>query len=92
MSTRAYRINKIEYEGAESFNLWDDKKLMDFLDREYGFCEHLDMSGGIGEVSVEVLEKAIKELDLDDCIVARLKRDIEWAKNRDEEYIQYYCF
>jgi len=32
MSVRAYRVIEIQYEKQNSFNLWRDGKLMDFLD------------------------------------------------------------
>jgi chorismate mutase len=50
---------------------------------------------GIGEASVEVLEKAIAQankLELDADTIANLKKDIAWAKAHKEEYVQYYCY
>jgi hypothetical protein len=97
MSISAHRIIEIKIEETyNSFNLWHDRKLMDFLDTEAGFYSSLSDDGtGVSEVSVEVLEKAVSmavELELDDDTVANLKKDIAWAKEHDEEFVQYYCY
>ena len=97
MSVSANRIIEIKIEQSyNSFNLWHDKKLMDFLDTEADFFSQLTFDGtGVSEASVEVLEKAVSkavELELDDDTVANLKKDIAWAKANDEEFVQYYCY
>ena len=97
MSVHANRIIKIEIEESyNSFNLWHDTKLMDFLEDEANFFSRLSDDGnGVSEVSVEVLENAVSkavELELDDDTVANLKKDIAWAKANDEEFVQYYCY
>ena len=97
MSVSANRIIEIKIETEyNSFNLWHDRKLMDFLDAEADFCSQLTADGtGISEVSVEVLENAVSkavELELDTDIVANLKKDIAWAKANDEELVEYYCY
>ena len=97
MSVIARRIIEIKTETEyNSFNLWHDGKLMDFLDDEANFFSQLTDDGtGVSEISVEVLESAISkavELELDDDTVANLKKDIAWAKEHDEEFVQYYCY
>ena len=97
MSVRAHRIIEIKTEDSySSFNLWQDKKLMEFMDTEADFYSHLTSDGtGITEVSVEVLEKAVaqaSELELDTDTIANLKKDIAWAKAHNEEFVQYYCY
>ena len=97
MSVSANRIIEIKVEESyNSFNLWHDRKLMDFLDTEADFFSRLSDDGaGISEVSVEVLEKAVSmaiELELDDDTVTNLKKDIAWAKEHDEEFVQYDCY
>ena len=97
MSVSAKRIIKIEIEeNYSTFNLWHDRKLMDFLDSEADFFSRLSDDGnGISEVSVEVLEDAVSkasELELDDDTVAHLKLDIAWAKEHNETNVQYYCY
>lgn len=94
MSVRAYRVNKIETEEGNSFNLCYDEKLMAFLE-ENGIYDTLVEGNGITEVPVEVLQVAIdnaKELDLDEGHIKMLKADIAWAKDHDEGYVQYYCY
>ena len=94
MSVRAYRVIKIECAQPNSFNLWHDDKLVNFLDREYGFFEGMNEGGGLTEVPVEGLREALAnpELELDEYIVEALKRDIEAADQEGDEYIQYYCY
>ena len=42
-----------------SFNLWHGDKLVEFLNREYGFYEGLNGDGdGIMELPIQALEKA----------------------------------
>ena len=97
MSVSANRIIEIKIEQSyNSFNLWHDRKLMDFLDTEADFFSQLTFDGtGVSEASVEVLEKAVSkavELELDEDTIANLKMDIAWAKANDEEFVQYYCY
>ena len=91
MSVRAYRVNKIEHEESDSFNLWHDDKLVDFLDREYGFFVGLTSEGtGLVEVPVEALQKALEKLELEDEVRKALTEDIEAC--RDDSSVTYYCY
>ena len=97
MSIRAYRIIEIKIEpNYASFNLYHDKKLMEFLDNEAGFYSQLTDDGtGVTCVSIEVLERAIKRaksLKLEPDTVECLNKDIEAAKAQDDDYVQYYCY
>ncbi len=97
MSISANRIIEIKVEESyNSFNLWHDRKLMDFLDEDANFFSRLSDDGaGISEVSVEVLEDAVSkavELELDADTVANLKKDIAWAKANDQVFVQYDCY
>jgi len=57
-------------------------RLMEFLDREHDFYEKLSRNGsGTVELPVEALEKAIKELELDEDLVKTLKREIEASED-----------
>jgi hypothetical protein len=97
MSVSANRIIEIKVEESyNSFNLWHDIKLMDFLDTEANFFSRLSDDGaGVSEVSIEILEKAVSmsvELELDADTIANLKKDIAWAKANDQEFVQYDCY
>jgi hypothetical protein len=97
MSVIARRIIEIKIETEyNSFNHWHDRKLMDFLDTEANFYSGLTNDGtGVAEASVEVLENAVSkavELELDTDTVANLKKDIAWAKEHKEEFVEYYCY
>ena len=96
MSVKANRVIEIKIETEyTSFNLWHDRKLIDFLE-SVDFCRGLTSDGtGLAEVSVEVLENAVSktaELELDEDTVANLKKDIAWAMENNEEFVQYYCY
>jgi hypothetical protein len=92
MSVRAHRIKKIDFEKQETFNLWHDEKLMDFLN-EHGIYDTLNECCGLTELPVSVLEEAIKEVkELDKYTRKAIEKDIAWAKKNKEDYIQYYCF
>jgi len=91
MSVRAYRVENIDYVMPNSFNLWHDDELVKFFDEEYGLFESLTEGTGLTSLPVEALERAIAELDLEDCIVEALKKDIEAGKANDG-WVQYYCF
>jgi hypothetical protein len=92
MSVRAYRVIKIEHAQPNTFNLWHDDKLVQFLDKEYGFFEGLNESGGLTQVPVEALERALKEVPVDDDLKEALTKDIQTCRKEGEEYVQYYCF
>lgn len=58
MSIRAYRINKIDFQKSETFNLWHDKALVEFLNSRINLYASLDENGcGIVEIPIEILEK-----------------------------------
>jgi hypothetical protein len=84
MSTRAYRINKIESENDPSFNLTWHENLMEYFHNGY--------VDGILDVEVEELEEALKDEEVLKEIgdhVETLKADIEWAKSKDDTIISY---
>jgi len=91
MSVRAYRVEKIERCPQETFNLWHDAELVLFLE-EHGSLTTLDDDlAGLVDVSVELLEQAIKGLTIADDVREALQQDIDKAKAKGEDYIQYYC-
>jgi len=96
VSVRAHRILKVEYAPNTSFNLWHDKKLIEFFDSHNysGFCSQMnDNGGGVVSVEVSVIKEALEkvmELELDLYTVKQLKADIEAVG--DEPTIDYDCF
>ncbi|MFP3880598.1 MAG: hypothetical protein ACLFVA_06560 [Dehalococcoidia bacterium] len=93
MSVRAYRVIKIEYARPDSFNLSHDEKLMEFLDKEYGFYRYLDDDcNGLTVFPLEALDRAIAEVEMEDDVKEALTKDIETCRKEGEEYVQYYCF
>jgi len=88
MSIRAHRVDKIDFRG-ESFNLWHDQGIMDYLD-DNGLLEQLNMDmGGFIEVSVRDLKNML--VIADDAREA-LENDIKWAEEKEQDTVMYYCF
>ena len=93
MSVRAYRINNIDHERGESFNLWHSDEITDWLNDHTDFYSNFSEGSGIGEVSVEDLEKMLSELkSMDEEDRKAIQKDIDWAKKNGESYVQYYCY
>jgi len=95
MSIRAHRVDKKIYGTRESFNLWHDEKLVNWIDNnsEIGFFSNLNMDGcGEVEIPIDILERAIKEVEIDKDRKKTLIQDIKWAKEHNEDYILYDCF
>ena len=98
MSIRARRINKIDYEKSETFNLSHSEEIRDWLTSNTDALEHLNFDGaGIFEISVTQVKELIehlKTIDNEDVKydIGRLAADAKWAEEKREEYIQYYCF
>ena len=93
MSRRAYRINSINVEQSESFNLSHDEILLDLLDKDINIYDNLNSDGsGIIDIPVEILNKVIKSIRLDNDLKKSLKKDIKWTKDNNKDYLQYYCF
>ena len=62
MSVRAYRRIKMELADDSSFNMWHDNELLDFFEGGGGYHDYRNEDGGgCVEISVELLEKALKE-------------------------------
>ena len=90
MSVRAYRVTKIEHEESDTFNLWQDEKLMEFLDSEYGFYEQTTEGRGLVDVTVEALQEALERVELADELREAIQKDIEAC--REQGYVTYYCY
>jgi hypothetical protein len=98
MSVRAYRINEIKTESTDSFNLWHDTYIYDKFSA-CGCFETLNEGGGIFEISEEDLKEVIQDIKKDKeqkviykDVIKSLEKDLKWAKDKDESYIQYYCY
>jgi len=95
MSIRAYKVLDIKTKQTESFNLWHDSEVIDFLnDQEGGFSDSLDQDCcGLTYVKVASIKELIKRADefhLDKESISCLEDDI---KGYDvDDYVQYYCF
>ena len=90
MSVRAYRITKIEYETPDSFNLWHDDELMEFLEKnDYLSALNLD-SCGILEIPIEALQEAVDTVSMPEETKANLRKDIELCSEKG--CVTYYCF
>lgn len=94
MSVRAYRVNSKDIEKDNSFNLWHDEKIMDFLE-DGGYLDNYNENGGSLCLSVEALEQIIEEIKDDkeyESRVESIKNDIKWAKEKKDTEIEYECY
>jgi hypothetical protein len=98
MSVGARRINKIEYEQGETFNLWQDKKVTIWLQNNTEFYDVLNSDlCGVAELPVETVEELINFLLHDNDpeykdTIEWLERDVKWAKDNKKDFLMYYCF
>jgi len=85
MSVGVYRINemKIEHENVQSFNLWDDDKLVSYFEVN---------ESGITDVHVDLIKMALEDLNLSEDVKESLKADIEFAKSKGKTYVSYIVF
>ncbi len=95
MSVRAYRTGRTEAE-SETFDLWHDEKLMDYLNEKMQFLFDLNSYGtGTVSISVSLLEGAVNAADdfeLDSFTVTCLQRDIAQARSVGDDAVFYDCF
>lgn len=90
MSIGAYRVNQIEL-GGETFNLWHDEKVAQYLNDNGHFDSlNADMCG-VMEIPVTTLE-AMLEIADDDEVKNNIKIDIAFANENKKEYLLYECF
>lgn len=90
MSVRAYRINKIEHEESPTFNLWNDRNIIEWLEDNSDFVNE---ERDIIELEVSTLTSLLKSgIEINDITQKDIQIDIDWAKKNGEEYIQYLCY
>jgi len=95
MSVRAYRRIKLELAEGCSFNMWHDEELISFFEENEGYHDYRNEDGGgCIEISVNLLEQAVKEFkwEEEDYRLEALKKDIEWAKDKGDDWVIYECF
>ncbi|MEB3215570.1 MAG: hypothetical protein VKN72_04805 [Nostocales cyanobacterium 94392] len=106
MSVRAYRVNRIDYEEDDSFNLWHDIEFMVFVNQQENIPDYISNEGGLISISIETLKEAVKKIqggkivsgELPDnkkykkYFIDKLLADISSAEKRGDYYVQYYCF
>lgn len=92
MSVRAYRINKIEKESGETFNLWHDRVVVDYL-VDSGITSSLnDDLMGIIEIEVKQLREISRLPGLDEDTRSSILKDIKFAVKNKIDYVHYKCF
>lgn len=94
MGTWARRVIEIKMADA-SFNFQDEGNLVDFLDAEIDVYSHLYDGGGMIDVPLNILRKAVRkagELHLSEKTIKHLKEDIKSAKFNNDESVTYSCF
>jgi len=94
MSIRAHRVEEIKTSG-ESFNLWHDTPVVEWLRDNTLFFESLNEEMcGLTEAHVEDLKTMLSEIGdkIDPYARETIERDIKLAIERGDEYVTYYCY
>jgi hypothetical protein len=94
MSVRAYRVVEIKT-GGESFNLWHDEKVVDWLENKTSFFNSLNEDGcGLTYLEVDNLKTMLSEIgsEMDEYARKAIKEDISFAEQQGDSYVQYYCY
>lgn len=91
MSIRAYRINKLEFEKAETFKISGKDKIYQWLEEKGYFLEN---EIGIIEIPVDVLVELLNDnkIKLSKEEKKAIQKDIDFAKLNGEAYLLYWCF
>ncbi len=95
MSTRAYRIIKIERAPEPTFNMSHDQKIVDFIrsNDEYFNENSLNEGNGQVDVSVDTLKALLKSgIVLEDSQLEAIRADILFAEKNGDDCITYDCF
>jgi hypothetical protein len=95
MSVRAYKITRLEYDRRESFNLWHDDEIVEWLERNGNLSTLDDDSCGIIEISKEDFLRMKADLGRSENentqeALKRIEGDFLIGYNSD--YVMYYCF
>lgn len=96
MSVRAYKINKIDFEQKETFNLWHCDSIREWLIGN-GCYETMNDDGcGIMDVSRAHIQEVLKDKKEQESLGFD-KEDIKILKQMlkdcgENDYVQYYCF
>jgi len=97
MSVNAHLVITQRYAKHNSFNLWHDDKVMDWLGNN-GKLDSLNMDcNGQLCLTLSELQELIALLEKDDNednleIAGNLKRDLAWAKKHEYSEVTYDCF
>jgi len=94
MSIRAHRVEEIKVKG-ESFNLWHDRSVVDWLMANTSFFDSLNFDCfGLTEVSIDNLKRMLSEIgdEIDPDIREAIEEDIRVSLERGDEFVSYYCY
>jgi hypothetical protein len=90
MSVRAYKVIEIKHEEGESFNLWHDTDVMDFLENE-GCLSTLNSDGcGFIAIDIEMMKRMLDTLNPE--LTQQFRKDYDAAVASGEDSIDYLCF
>lgn len=95
MSVRAHLVKEIRYSDTESFNLWHHNAVTAWLEENTHFYSRINTDcGGIGEVSVQDIERMLAEIGgkLDVETRLQLRADVAWTKANGGDWLEYDCF
>jgi hypothetical protein len=96
MSVLARRIIEIKLAENPSFKLWDNSKLMKYLEEQIDIFNGLSNNGtGQLELPIKILKEMIdisETLDIDKVTIKRLQEDIDFAISNNNDYVIYDCY
>jgi len=94
MSIRAHRVEEIKTNG-DSFNLWHDEKITDWLERKTFFFNSLNGDCcGLTMVEVDDLKAMLSEIgkEINEDTRRAIEEDVRFAEERGDWLVQYYCY
>ena len=90
MPVKAYRVQSIDLAMPASFDLIQDKKLVEFLRDRLKLVVVMDDAGvAMVHIPTELIEEAIEKVGMNLEEKAYLQKDVDFAKEKNLEYIRY---
>ena len=90
MTVKAYRVLEVSLAQPASFNFMEEKKLVEFLKDKMHLMVVFDDAGtALIHIPVSLMEEALNTVGITLETRAYLTRDVDFAKERHAQHIQY---
>ena len=94
MSVRAYKIITKTTNDNPSFNLWNNRELIEMFELQDSYEEAMNDGGGTMELNVKDIKSVLKKYNWDkepdNYIKKALQDDIKGLD--DDDFVQYECY